>query len=404
MSQPTPPSGAPQTAAPASLADVGHAALAQVESLLRENEALSQELCSSYEQIHALIDFTTQIDSVAAPGDITRILAARIATLLGAPRVVLAGASGAWTAYDVSRTGARTVGEYAPTPDIESLVADARRADRSEVAVHFCASGRALLCPLVRLDGVMDFICVKRPQTAPDFTSADVRLCETLLAFGGQILRNTELHDRIRRTSMETTRALVSAIDQKDRYTSGHSERVGLLARRLAAELKLSNEQIEQLEWAGLLHDVGKIGVPEEILNKPGRLTDEEFAVVRRHPEMGYEILQHIKSFRSILDGVLYHHEQPDGGGYPRGLRGDQIPIAAAIIHVVDVFDALTSQRSYRGQFPVSRGIEIMRAEAGTKLDAELVESFIRVLRRMRAEEPQLIAQYFAHLDGEIPQ
>jgi HD-GYP domain-containing protein (c-di-GMP phosphodiesterase class II) len=251
--------------------------------------------------------------------------------------------------------------------------------------------------PLRRLDDKVDVVAVQQPLADPEFTSGDVQLMESLLLFGGQILSNNELHQRMRQMSIEATRALVSAIDKKDHYTFGHSERVSLLARLTGAELGLPADELSIVEWAGLLHDVGKIGVPEEILSKPGKLTDEEFEQIKKHPEMGYEILQPISDFQSILDGVLYHHENPNGTGYPRGLRGDQIPFSAAIIHVVDVFDALTSSRSYRAAFSIDAALEIINKEAGDgKLNPAVVTAFLAALPEYRRAHPQQFDAAFA--------
>ncbi len=152
------------------------------------------------------------------------------------------------------------------------------------------------------------------------------------------------------------------------------------------------------MEWAGLLHDVGKIGIPEEILCKPGKLSPEEFAVIKEHPRMGCEILQPIASLSVILDGVLYHHEYPDGSGYPEGLRGDDIPLVARIVHVVDTFDALTSSRPYRTAFSLKQAIEIMQAEKGRRSDAEVTDAFFRAFEEYRRNHPTDFAARFPHL------
>lgn len=373
--------------------------LTKMHAVVEENELLSQELCRNYEQIHLLTDLTCEIATVTNTTEIKRLLLARVASLLAATRVDVCAADQRWRRYEQQRGQfVKTSRDCEAPPHLVPFLAEARAA--RVATVRSTQHSRVLIAPLVRLENQVDIVFVERPGAAPEFTSADLRFCETLMSFGGQILCNTELHERIRRTSMETTRALVAAIDKKDRYTSGHSERVGFLSRRLGEWLKLDREEVEQLEWAALLHDVGKIGVPGEILNKPGKLTPEEFDVIKKHPEMGYEILKHIHSFQSILDGVLYHHEQPDGGGYPRGLKGDEIPMAARIIHVADVFDALSSARSYRGKFQISRATEIMRNEAGTKLDGALVPEFLTMLGHMLKNERTVLQRDFAHLEG----
>jgi len=395
-------SGAPsRDDAPMLLArlDEAAASLSKMHAVVEENELLSQELCRNYEQIHLLIDFTCEIAKVTNTTEIKRLLLARVASLLATTRVDVCASDDRWRCYEQQQGRfAKTTCE-GPTPGhLLAFVAEARASRLA--TVRQTEHTHVLVAPLVRLENHVEIVFVERPRAAPEFTSADLRFCETLMSFGGQILCNAELHEQVRRASMETTRALVAAIDKKDRYTSGHSERVGFLSRRLGEWLKLDREAVEQLEWAALLHDVGKIGIPEEILNKPGKLTPEEFDVIKKHPVMGYEILKHIQSFQSILDGVLYHHEQPDGGGYPRGLKGDAIPMAARIIHVADVFDALSSARSYRGKFQISRATEIMRNEAGTKLDGEIVPEFLKLLDYMLKNERTLLQRDFSHLEG----
>jgi HD-GYP domain-containing protein (c-di-GMP phosphodiesterase class II) len=245
------------------------------------------------------------------------------------------------------------------------------------------------------MDERVDAVLAIRPPYAGEFTSGDMLMIESLLAFGGQIISNSEIHERLRRMSLESTRALVAAIDKKDHYTSGHSERVGFLARLTGQRMGLAASELQVLEMSALLHDVGKIGIPEGILCKPGRLTKEEYDVIKNHPRMGYEILKPIASFGDVLEGVLHHHENPDGSGYPEGLAGDQIPLYARIIHVVDVFDAVTSTRSYRTAFSLGRSREIICEEAGTRLDAEVVKVFLELLPTLRAEHAEQFGSVF---------
>jgi HD-GYP domain-containing protein (c-di-GMP phosphodiesterase class II) len=149
------------------------------------------------------------------------------------------------------------------------------------------------------------------------------------------------------------------------------------------------------MEWAALLHDVGKIGIPEEILCKPGKLTAEEFEVIKQHPRMGFEILRPIGSLGVILDGVLYHHEYPDGSGYPEGLVGSEIPLVARIIHVADTFDALTSTRSYREAFSLEQAFEIIRQEGGRRTDPTVSDAFFRAFEAYRRDELEDFARRF---------
>jgi HD-GYP domain-containing protein (c-di-GMP phosphodiesterase class II) len=181
-------------------------------------------------------------------------------------------------------------------------------------------------------------------------------------------------------------RSMINAIDAKDSYTCGHSDRVAELARMIAMEMDLTEEVCEQIHMTGLLHDVGKIGVPDHVLKKPGRLTVDEFEQIKQHPVIGYEILKHLSNLKYVLPGVLHHHEAFDGSGYPHGLRGDQIPLSARILAVADAYDAMTSNRPYRRGMPSERAEQILRDGAGAQWDVDCVNAFFRRLpdaRRM---------------------
>jgi putative nucleotidyltransferase with HDIG domain len=172
--------------------------------------------------------------------------------------------------------------------------------------------------------------------------------------------------------------SLTSAVDAKDAYTCGHSERVALVSRHIAQQFGLSDKDVEQVYMAGLLHDVGKIGVPEAVLQKPGRLTPEEFEQVKRHPAIGAKILQDVKQIQGIIPGVLHHHERYDGKGYPDRLAGERIPLMGRIICLADCFDAMTSSRTYRKGLPIEVAMAEIRRCAGTHFDPRLAEVFLR--------------------------
>lgn len=174
---------------------------------------------------------------------------------------------------------------------------------------------------------------------------------------------------------------LVKALEEKDTFTQGHSDRCAKYARAIAKEAGLSEEECELIYKAGLLHDIGKIGIPETILHKKGRLTDEDFGMIKRHPVMGNKILEPIKVFGPLLPMVLHHHEKYDGTGYPHGLHGDVIPVGAQILAVADCFDAITCGRGYKQGASLRDGMEELERCAGTQFNPEYVEAFKRVLK-----------------------
>ncbi len=194
----------------------------------------------------------------------------------------------------------------------------------------------------------------------------------------GLLVRDTIT--QVQRGYTEVIVALVEAVEAKDPSTRGHTQRVAELALAIGRALRLPPEQLRVLNRAALLHDVGKIGVPDAILNKPGRLTEEEFAIIKEHPMQGYAMIAHVRSLRDELGGIRSHHERLDGSGYPDGLAGNAIPLIARIIAVSDVFDALTSPRPYRGPWSCEQAFALIDAEAGTRLDADAVAALHSVL------------------------
>lgn len=178
---------------------------------------------------------------------------------------------------------------------------------------------------------------------------------------------------------VETLRSLSHAIEAKDRYTCGHSDRVGHLAAQMAEMLGLSQDDVNHYRAAGLLHDIGKIGVSESALRKCGRLTDEEFCQIKQHPEIGYNLLRDIPMMENILPGVLHHHERWDGRGYPHGLAAGDIPLMARCLALADTFDAMSSTRPYRRALPRHAVLDEICRAAGSQFDPSLAEVFTRM-------------------------
>lgn len=368
-----------------------------IGQLLEENAGFANEVLQNYEQLNLIFDLTQQVAQVTDARAIETLLAQRVARLLGADTVCIMSGEDRCRAYGAESTaGGANPPALVHDPAVSATVAQVRKTRQVQVAQ--VADQRVIAGPLVRLDEQVDVVLAIRPLGGTTFNSGDMMLIESMLTFGGQILSNTELHERMRQMSLEVTRAMVAAIDKKDHYTCGHSERCGFLTQMTAQEMRVPLAEQQFMEWAGLLHDVGKIGIPEEILCKPGKLTAEEFEIIKQHPWMGYEILKPIASLKLILDGVLYHHEYPDGSGYPKGLRGDEIPLVARIIHVADTFDALTSTRSYREAFSIERALEIISEEKGRRIDTEVAEAFIRAFAAYRQNDPDDFAIRFARV------
>ena len=190
------------------------------------------------------------------------------------------------------------------------------------------------------------------------------------------VIANSDLYQEMERFVINVVKSLVHAIEAKDYYTRGHSERVNRYCMILADHMDMEKEERGFLHWASILHDVGKIGIPEIILNKPEGLDEEEYGLIKSHSQKGYDILKPIEQISGSLPGILYHHERYDGKGYPKGLKGHETPLIARIISVVDTFDALTSDRAYRPGISTEVAFEKMAKVSGSQLDPGLLALF----------------------------
>jgi len=194
------------------------------------------------------------------------------------------------------------------------------------------------------------------------------------------------------RAHSATLAALCQAVETKDFYTRGHSERVSRGSAMIAREIGMRPERVEAVSFAGMLHDVGKLGVPTKVLQKAGRLTEEEYAAIQLHPMRGLEIVREIGFLNEALTGIMHHHERMDGRGYPMGFAGDEIPQFARVIAVADAFDSMTSTRSYRQARRLGDAVSELRKGAGSQFDPKMVEAFVSALSRdgWKPQEPAL--------------
>ncbi len=203
-------------------------------------------------------------------------------------------------------------------------------------------------------------------------------LLKTLLDTNNK--RLSGMNQRLINSYMQTVEALRLLVDAKDLYTRGHSDRVSCYAVELAKSVSSDQQFINRVRVAGLLHDVGKIGIPDAVLSKPDRLNEEEFAEIKRHPEIGADILSCMDMFNNMGDIVLAHHERYDGTGYPRGLKGEEIPLEARMITIADAFDAMMSDRHYRKKLSFEQAVRQLEEGKNTQFDGILVEHFLKVL------------------------
>ena len=211
------------------------------------------------------------------------------------------------------------------------------------------------------------------------FTDDDLEMLETLAHQVGTAIENALLYQEQRETFLGITLALAEALEKRDDYTGGHTRRVCEYSMAIAQHMNVSARQLKELHLSAILHDIGKIGVPDRVLQKPGRLEPDEIAEMNRHPVLGSEILEHVKSLRAMIGGVRNHHEKYDGSGYPDHKSGEGIPLIGRIIAVADAFDAMTSTRPYRVALSHETAIKELVTCSGSQFDPNVVQAFVEV-------------------------
>ena len=236
---------------------------------------------------------------------------------------------------------------------------------------------RTVVIPIQR-DGIsLGRMIAVRPIQEDEFGTVEADLMKSTSMILAAHLVNQRQYVEIQQMFNGMIQSLASALDAKDSYTSGHSSRVAEIAAMIAEKLEYDLEGIKRIRMAGILHDIGKIGVDDAVLRKPGQLNQEEFEQIKLHPVLGYDILKEIKLFRNILPAVRHHHESWDGSGYPDGLLGDGIPRDAQVLAVADAFDAMTSDRPYRSSIPLEQVIDILKSGRGKQWAADVVDALL---------------------------
>lgn len=239
-----------------------------------------------------------------------------------------------------------------------------------------------LAMPLKTPDKLLGIIQVANKLNQGKYSSEDIDLLNILSSQLAFVIQNADLFSNLQKAYIDTLSALTGAIDAKDSYTRGHSERVTELSIKLAEECNVPSSEIENIKLGGLLHDIGKIGIPEAVLNKPGRLNDEEFNIIKSHPDLGLHILGKVEFLEHIVPIIRHHHERYDGKGYPGGLKGDNIPLLARIVSVVDTFDAMTTNRPYRKALTIEESLVEIDRCSGSQFDPDIAAKFIKMVRR----------------------
>ncbi len=350
-----------------------------LQSVLDEHAGMGEELLASYELLGVVFEVTRRLSIACDESQVLDVFADGLrrsyvgcGVYVGLDQVnnfgrIYVGAESipGWIDETVERA----------SKEMCVLVADAPTGNSDNNIVQ------VLVGPVVAGNDFVCVIVVARSGGENTFRACDMTMVEALCNYCGDVIRNQRLVLELRGISVSMVRALVNAVDQKDEYTSGHSIRVGFFSMMLGRCLNLTDHEFQMLQWSALLHDVGKIGIRDEVLKKEGKLTDEEFTHMKEHSVRSYQVVQEIPKLAGALPGVLHHHEKYNGKGYPFGLKGEDIPLQARIIQIADIFDALTSNRSYRAAYSWQEALAILESEAGETCDPKLAATFITLMR-----------------------
>jgi len=377
------------------------------EQLVLEKEQLSEELLDCYRQLNAAFDATIAVSNCNTSHHAIELLLGEISRAVDCKYSYYIG-----PLATESSTLKNSKDKHQPTQD---LIVQAYKADNIAEAQQYWVRNELSLQNLINQNSetgvaMIDYhrphdldhqgrgnvlavrlksrhdnlnssslILVRLADKSP-FNAMEMNLAATVVRMGSAVMGNIIYAQKLNQNYLQTITSLVRATEAKDVYTSGHSQRVAELACKLGRHIELDNQQIKLLEWAGELHDIGKIGIKDDVLCKPGKLTDQEFDHIKTHPVKSFKVLEPIEALACIHAAVKHHHEHYDGSGYPDGLKGRDIPYHARILQIADVWDALTSTRPYRKAMSARRATEILRDEAGTTMDPDLVEKFLEII------------------------
>jgi len=239
-----------------------------------------------------------------------------------------------------------------------------------------------MVFPLLTPQRAQGSLVLARSSGHSAFSELDLETIKVLASQASISLENVMLYQSIRDNYLRTVRGFARAVEAKDRYTHGHSENVMRFAVVVAEAISMAPDEIEKVKYAGLLHDIGKIGVSEAILNKPGSLTVQEFGEIKKHPELGVRIVADVPFLKSLSPYILHHHEFYNGLGYPGGLKGMEIPLGARILGVCDAYEAMTSDRPYRKAMPVEKATSILVENRGKQFDPVVADLFLDLLKK----------------------
>ncbi len=350
-----------------------------------EKRAVGQEALNKYKEITLLYDCSERIAACLNTSEVANLLIEETRRIIKSTNVsVMLFDEKLGTLNIIAALG----NEYSPKKDIrpgEGIAGLVFSTGKAEIVNNVKSDSRyregknktrSLLCIPLKTKGDSFGVLNISTDKANRYSAEDLKVASTIAFQGSIAIENAQLYENLKETFFTTVRTLAEAIEKRDSYTGGHTKRVMDYSVSIGVTMGLSNENIEQLRLSAILHDIGKIGVRDDILLKQEKLTIEEYELLKKHPVYGEEILKFIKQLNGIIPGVKYHHEFYNGQGYPDGLKGDEINIIARIIAVADSFDAMTTERPYQKGLSVSEAVNELKKNSGVQFDPAVVDAF----------------------------
>ncbi|QWR78402.1 HD domain-containing phosphohydrolase [Candidatus Magnetomonas plexicatena] len=351
-----------------------------------ERKALATETLDKYNEITMLYDFVEKVNTFNVK-EIANFLINQILEQIRADNVLVILKNEISGKLEIAAEYGTNCGTSRELPQETGLVCDVMLSGKAAI-INDCRSDsscvlgadnvNSMICaPLKAKEKTLGVVTASTSESY-NYCADDLRFFCTLVSQAAFAIDNARLYESLKGAFIKTVHTLAETIEQRDPYTGGHTKRVMSYCIAIAETLGLSPKERERLELASVLHDIGKIGVSDNVLRKTSKLTDEEFEEIKTHPASGKQILSYIEELKDIIPGVKSHHERFDGKGYPEGLIGTDIDLIARIIAVADSFDAMTSDRPYRKGLPFEVAIDELRKCSGTQFDADVVEAFFK--------------------------
>lgn len=367
----------------AHLASAKLVADARIAELECETEQLSAQIAATYEEISLIYQLTHHLKISSSKEDLGRAALGLLAEVVPAEGLAIQllgddGAAPVLLTHGACPLDAAQFFSLLEDLTPGSIPVVLNRNTTEEPLWRFAEVNQLVLVPLAEGERVFGWLAAFNHQQDSEFGTTEAGLLNSVASLLGIHGSNIDLYRQQSDVLAGVVRAMSSAIDAKDPYTRGHSDRVARVAVRLAQEMGCDEDTVNKIYLAGLLHDVGKIGIDDNVLRKPGKLTDAEFEHVKTHVEIGYRILREVKKMSHVLPVVLHHHESWDGSGYPYGMKGTSIPYLARIVAVADAYDAMASDRPYRLGMPEEKLDGIIRDGAAKQWDPDVVAAFFR--------------------------